>query len=318
MLGLSDKGRIFDLLEHVLRGDAGAALTGLGEIHRDGADPAQVLTDLADAVHAATRAKIAGESAAGDHLSAEEKRRAAALSTKLSIALLSRAWQMLLKGLEDTANAPDQLAAAEMVLVRLAYAADLPPPGEIVRALGDGRAAGAGLPADKARSVEASSTDHAATSARQRVDAPTSATSQPALPSQKTEQVEIASFADLVAFVAERRDARLKVHLEEYVRVVRFEPGQLELRLLDGAPAGIANDLSEKLNRWTGQRWMIVLSNEEGEPSLGEVRRKKEADELASLQAHPAVAAVLKEFPDAVIRNVRPLRQAGKDGAGAE
>ena len=136
MLGLADRGRIFDLLEKLFGGAAGEALEQFARLHRDGAEPQQVLADLAEAVHVTTRAKSLGVEAAGDGLSAEEKRRAAALGGRLSMAILSRAWQMLLKGLEEAANAPNPAAAAEMVLIRLAYTADLPPPDEIIKTLG--------------------------------------------------------------------------------------------------------------------------------------------------------------------------------------
>jgi DNA polymerase-3 subunit gamma/tau len=106
------------------------------------------------------------------------------------------------------------------------------------------------------------------------------------------------------------RDARLKVHLEEDVRLVRFEPGRIELRLLNSAPSNLANELGEKLSRWTKRRWVIAVSREQGEATLGEVRRAKEAAEIDVLKAHPTVEAVLKAFPDAEIKGVRPLSRA--------
>jgi len=138
MLGLADRSRIFDLLEHVFAGRAADALAALGTLHRDGAEPNQVLVDLAEAVHLAMRVKVAGAEAAGEALSAEERRRAVTIADKLSVPLLSRAWQMLLKGLEEIGKAPRPGAAAEMVLIRLAYTADLPSPDELIRTMGGG------------------------------------------------------------------------------------------------------------------------------------------------------------------------------------
>jgi DNA polymerase-3 subunit gamma/tau len=136
MLGLADRGRIFDLLEHLVGGDTPSALKGLAALHHDGADASQILTDLAEAVHITTRVKAIGAGPASEGLSAEELRRAESLAERLSIALLARLWQMLLKGLEEAGRAPNPLAAAEMVLIRIAYTADLPPPDEIIKALG--------------------------------------------------------------------------------------------------------------------------------------------------------------------------------------
>ena len=136
MLGLADRGRLFDLLDHIFRGEPGRALEVFSELHRDGADAVQVLADMAEAVHATARVKAAGADAAGDGLPAEERRRVAELAAGLSVPLLSRAWQMLLKGLEEAGKAYDPVAAAEMVLIRIAYVADLPSPEDVVRALG--------------------------------------------------------------------------------------------------------------------------------------------------------------------------------------
>jgi DNA polymerase-3 subunit gamma/tau len=115
------------------------------------------------------------------------------------------------------------------------------------------------------------------------------------------------SFAAVAELAGQHRDARLKVHLEEDVRLVRFEPGRLELHLLEMAPPNLANELGEKLAKWTGRRWVIAVSRDKGEPTLGEIRRAREAAEIDALKQHPAVEAVLKAFPDAEIKGVRPL-----------
>ena len=137
LLGLADRTRIFDLMETVLKGDAGGALTQLDALNRDGAEPGQVIADLADAVHAVTLVKAAGEASADPAASESERARAADLAARLKMPALARAWQMLLKGYEEVRGSPRPHAAADMVLVRLAYAADLPPPGELARRLAD-------------------------------------------------------------------------------------------------------------------------------------------------------------------------------------
>src|SRR5262245_43510663 len=172
MLGLADRGRIFDLVERLLAGTAPQALALFAELHRDGAEPLQILSDLAEAVHAATRAKVLGGEAAGEGLSAEERRHAAELGGRLSMALLSRAWQILLKGLEEAADAPNAMAAAEMVLIRLAYTADLPPPDEILKALGGGNVARSLAAARAPTMASTVGPAMAAVTAAARVDAP--------------------------------------------------------------------------------------------------------------------------------------------------
>jgi DNA polymerase-3 subunit gamma/tau len=318
MLGLADRGRIFDLLERLLSGNAAGALDQFAELHRDGADPQQILTDLAEAIHLTTRAKSLGQQAVGEGLPAEEKRRAVALAGRVSIAMLSRAWQMLIKGLEEAALASNAAMAAEMVLIRIAFTADLPPPDEIIKAIGGGavprrQAAPPGAqPAQRASVLQADTgePDDGDESDPDFLDSLPEDTGDGLLP-------VLRSFAEVVDLVGARRDAKLKVHLEEDVSLVMFDPGgRIELHLLPGAPKEVGNDLREKLNAWTGRRWMVALSNNRGQPPIGQVKRERKAAEIAALKEHPSVAAVLKAFPDAEITDVRHLPGAKTDETG--
>jgi len=312
MLGIADRGRIFDLLEKLLGGAAGEALQLFGGLHRDGAEPSQVLADLAEAVHIATRARTLGAAAAGEGISQEERRRAAAMGERLSLAILARAWQMLLKGLEEIAQSPNQSAAAEMVLIRLAYTADLPPPDEIVRALrnsGDGGQRDVHKPADKPAAAR-TGVDGLEGNAPQQSDTQEDAgLADCALPLLR-------QFADVVALAGEHREAKLKVHLEEHVSLVRFDPsGSIELYLLPGAPKTLTLELRDKLSAWTGKLWAVAASNGPGERPLGEVARARAQAEMRDIEQHPAVAAILQQFPDAKIAGVRPLPGAKRDTA---
>jgi DNA polymerase-3 subunit gamma/tau len=351
MLGLADRSRIFDLLERLLAGTAPEALELVGHLHRDGADPLQILSDLAEAVHTATRAKVLGAEAAGEGLSAEERRRAADLGARLSLPLLARAWQMLLKGLEEAAEAPNAMAAAEMVLIRLAYTADLPPPDEILKALGGGAAvrsqtpaartpaaaspatmsaaappaaAGAAVPPEAA-AVPAAILEAAGAAGAQHVaesgEAPPDDAESDAdagdtgdagdlgldLDDGAASLPAVRSFAEVVALAGAKREAKLKYELEERVSLVKFDPaGSIELHLLPGAAKELPNELRERLNLWTGKRWVVALSNVPGERPLGEVQRERDAAELSEIKSHPAVAAVLQQFPEAKVR-LKPL-----------
>ncbi len=374
MLGLADRGRVFDLLDQLFAGDCKATLAAFAGLHRDGADPAQIMADLAEAVHVVTRIKAVGAEAGGEALSAEENRRAAGLAARLSVPLLSRCWQMLVKGLEEVARSGSPLAAAEMVLIRITYTADLPSPDDIIRALGSagsggGGAARPGAPAAPAgggsrpalNELSAQAAPMARGSLRAVAPAPAArATGAPAQPppvaslddygsgsgDDETRWApsafdedggeEVAdpgdaigsrpvhvlpdprSFADVVALVGQMRDLRLKTYLEEQASLVKFDAAapSIDLHLLPEAPPEIANDLREKLNRWTQRKWMVVLSKTAGEMPLGEVRRQREAAELEELKRHPAVAAVLAEFPDARIAGVRPLAVRADDETG--
>ena len=329
MLGLADRGRIFDLLEHLFRGEAGTALKAFGALHHDGADPVQVLGDLAEAVHVTARVKTVGAEVAGETLSAEEKRRAGALAERLSVPLLSRAWQMLLKGLDEAAEAPNPLSAAEMVLIRIAYTADLPAPDELMRTLGPPRPGAARGPAkaesprDGAPVAEAEMPpSYAAVDEVFEQDLGLDLDDGREFAGDYTADTGLSdqprSFDDVIALAGARRDLKLKNQLEEHVSLVKFDAaaGSIDLFLLPGAPPELANELREKLNRWTGRRWVVVLSKEPGAPATGPERRRREAEEIAKLKGHPAVAAVLAEFPDAKIAGIRPLEKPREDDTG--
>jgi DNA polymerase-3 subunit gamma/tau len=319
MLGLADRSRVFDLIEATLGGDAAGSLERLGALHKDGAEPLQLLGDLAETVHLAARAKAAGPDALGETLTEVERQRAAALAQRLGMPALARAWQMLLKGLDEAARAPNPLAAAEMLLIRMAYMADLPTPGDVLR--GDGAGAGTST-----RAVAAGAGGAGSSGARPRGAGATvpemqdevpavSATTGSHAASPVAPSPPLDTFADVIALIGARRDARLKVLVEEHVSLVRYEPGQIEIHLLPGAPRELANELREKLNAWTGRKWMIALSKSPGAKSIGEAGRERSAAALEAAMRDPLLQDMLKHFPDAEIVGVQSF---GDDaGVGA-
>jgi DNA polymerase-3 subunit gamma/tau len=336
MLGLADRGRVFDLATDLFAGRTPEALAALAALHGDGADPIDILADLATVVHTTARVRVAGAGAAGEDLAPEERRRAEALAVGLSPAILSRAWQMLVKGLEEAQRAPDPLAAADMVLIRIAYAADLPSPDDVLRRLGGeptrGEIAGsAPKPVDPPRRAPLNKIASTPVSDRE-PDTPRFEDMEPAsepidveyedeVVLGATAPVALAdprSFHDIVKLAAARREAKLKFQLEEHVSLVKFDAtqAQIELHLLVAAPKEIANTLREKLNLWTGRKWMIALARQPGALPIAEVERQRAAAERAELEKHPAVREVLGAFPDAKITKVLPLARAPEDETG--
>jgi len=304
LLGLADRNRIFDLLETVLKGDAGGALAALDQLNRDGAEPGQVVTDLADAVHAVTVVKAAGAASADPAASESERARIEDLAKRLSMPVLARAWQMLLKGHDEVRNSPRPLAAADMVLVRLAYAADLPPPDELARRLKGENAEGNGAarPAPPSRAPEP-----ARAQAR---DARPPETENPAPPEAYPAPQ---SFEDVVALVDDKRDLKLKNALLEQVRLVHFKPGHLELNPLPTASPDLLQELMRKLKAWTGRVWIVSTSEQEGAEPLGARRRAEAEREMDRLRAHPAVQEVMQHFPGARITAVRSTAAAAPE-----
>jgi DNA polymerase III subunit gamma/tau len=323
LLGLADRTRIFDLLETVLKGEAGAALEQLAQLNRDGAEPGQIIADLADAVHAVTLVKAAGAGSADPAASEAERARAADLAARLPMPSLARAWQMLLKGHEEVRSSPRPLAAADMVLVRLAYASELPPPSELARQLRD----------DPGRSEKAP-TASAPTPRPARKPAPTEARAAPARPSapprveeesedpspppEPAPSSELKSFDDVVALAEAKRDLKLKHALLEQVRLVHFKPGNIELNPLPQAAKDLTQELMRKLKSWTGRVWIVAVSDEPGAEPLGAQRRDQAAREIEKIREHPKVKEVLQHFPDARIAAVRPTAAPQQDDEPGE
>ena len=326
LLGLADRTRIFDLMETVLSGDAGGALTQLDALNRDGAEPGQVIADLADAVHAVTLVKAAGVASADPAASEAEKARAADLAGRLPMPALARAWQMLLKGHEEVRASPRPLAAADMVLVRLAYAANLPPPGELARRVHDGAGAtaaeaGATPPPKPQRKPEPARAETPRVETL-RAEAPRLQPSAPAdheAPEPPSAPLpELKSFEDIVALAEAKRDLKLKHALTEQVRLVQFKPGTLEVNPLPQAPRELGQELMRKLKAWTGRVWIVAVSDEEGAPPLGVQRREKEARDIEAVREHPAVKEVMQHFPGARIAAVRSVAEPASPVDGAD
>ncbi|HSI02165.1 MAG TPA: DNA polymerase III subunit gamma/tau [Reyranella sp.] len=295
MLGLADRSRVLDLFEKTLRGDAPAVVAALGEMHDAGADPVVVLQDLLELTHWVTRLKVAPE--AGANSADGERTQGLAMAQKLSMASLTRAWTLLMKGLVETLAAPSPARAAEMALIRLCYVADLPSPSDALKALQNGGGVPAAAP--PAASPRGGGGGGGAAVARAAAQ-PMAAAGQPAesLPNPK-------SFTEVVALFEQKREPRLVNSLMHHVHEVRCEPGLIEFRPEPTAPADLAPRLSDLLGKWTGRRWIASVSNAEGKPTLAH-QKAANADSLRSrAEADPLVQAILKTFPGAKLEAVR-------------
>lgn len=305
MLGLADRGQVFALLDDLLHGRLPEALDNLQAQYRVGADPAVVLQDLLDLTHWLTRVKVIGGTPDDVTLPEAQRNRGRDLAAKLGMPVLARSWQMLLKGLQEVRGAPVPLAAAEMVLVRFAYAADLPSPADLVKEWKD--KGGPGVPAPGPRPTGNGGGGGA--SAGLAVSAQPRAMSAPA--PQPGETVALAAmpvnFPAVVALAKDMREGILAGELVNDVHLVSFEMGRIELRLNPGAPHDLPGRLTEKLKQWTGQRWVVSLSKLPGEPTLAEQEQAEDTARRAHAQAHPLVQAVLVAFPGAVLSDVREV-----------
>jgi len=300
MLGLMDRSRIIELFDTVMAGDAARAIAEIESQYEAGGDPTTILADLADFVHWVTRLKVVPDAAKDASRTEIEKTRGKDYAQRIGMAQLSRAWQMLLKGIKETELQGDALMAAEMVLIRLAYAADLPSGEDLVALARSGERPAASAP----RPVPAPTpAGDRGPPQRGSLAVKSEAASPPTEP--KPDLRPMASFRDVVALAGERRDIKLKQQLETQVRPIRVAPGQIEVAFEPSAPQGLANELQRKLEAWTGMRWMVVVAREGGEKPLALQARDRRESLFMEAREHPDVRAIMARFPGAEIMDVR-------------
>jgi DNA polymerase-3 subunit gamma/tau len=343
MLGLADRARIVDLFEHIVKGDAAAALAEFAAQYEAGASPSVVLTDLADFTHLVTRMKYVPDAAGDQSLSEIERTRGVEFANSIAVTALSRMWQMLLKGIPETEASSRPAGAAEMVIIRLAHAANLPSPEEAARRLaelssGEGGGNGGRAPQSGGYSGQPSAQASVAAVARQ-PDAPVRAQAggatmlravpqaepapQPvgrieAAPAEQpaaTPKVPVTSISDIADLCTKNRDIRLRALVRAFVRPVSVEAGKLEIGLANDAPKSLIADLQNRLLEWTGIRWLVILSREAGGPTLSEAETMAQEARVADARQDPDVAAILQRFPGAKITDVRIKVQETEDEA---
>lgn len=313
MLGLGDRARIIDMFEDVMAGRVAEALTSLRDLYDLGADPQTLLADLAEFTHLVTRIKVVPAAADDASLTPDERSRGADLAQKLPMRALTRAWQILFKGNEETARAGNALQAAEMTLIRLAYAADLPSPDEVITRLTQ---QGQGAAPSTAPSLPPRPSGGAGPSALrapqpQVVPSPAPVASAPPVAASRPQAVAqpalatVASYKDLIALAAAKRDVLVKLALESQMRPISFEQGRIEVALADGADPGIIATLSARLQAWTGERWLIMVSTRPPEGlTLRQEAEQRQQAAAAAAHEDPLVKAILETFPGAKVVNV--------------
>ncbi|MCP1167799.1 DNA polymerase III subunit gamma/tau [Limimaricola litoreus] len=320
MLGLADRGRVLDLFDMVLRGDAAAALTELSAQYAEGADPMAVLRDLAEIAHWVSVIKITPEAADDPTVGPDERARGAAMAENLPMRVLTRLWQMLLKALEEVAHAPNAMMAAEMAVIRLTHVADLPSPEELVRKLQDspvppppsGGGGGGARPAQggpaQARGTPAPT--HAAPSGPS-----ARGSAQPAVAQAENPLARYASFEQVVELIRTHRDVHMLIEVETTLRLVRYAPGRIEFEPTPDARSDMAQRLGQKLQAWTGARWAISVANEGGAPTISETRDAAALALRQEAEAHPLVRAVFAAFPKAKITEIRTEAERSQHAA---
>jgi DNA polymerase-3 subunit gamma/tau len=313
MLGLADRGRVLDLIDMVLHGDAAGALTELSSQYADGADPMAVIRDLAEITHWVSVVKITPEAAEDPTVSPDERARGVAMAENLPMRVLTRLWQMLLKSLDEVAAAPNAMMAAEMAIIRLTHVADLPSPEELVRKLNNATpppppSNGGGNGGGMAPAQSGGGT--------------TSYTSKPAMSGGSSGGATMAlavnadhslarypTFEHVIELIRSSRDVKLLVDLETTLQLAAYQPGRIEFVPTDRAPHDMAQRLGAKLQQLTGNRWAVIVVNEGGAETIAEMRDAADNALQAKAANHPLVQAVLAQFPKAKIKSIRTPEQ---------
>ncbi len=332
MLGLADRSQTFALLEAVLKGDISDALDLMDQQYRSGADPATVLEDMLDITHWLTRIKVAPTAADDPGVPEIERVQGKDMASRLTMAAIARAWQMLLKGLGEVRTAPSPIQAAEMVMVRLAYASDLPTPAEALKTLDKGQtvtATGGTAAATPSAAAGAAMAPATAAPTMTTSRAPANQPSQPRAalggahggagperalalmpdpepPIEATvAQADPATFEQVAELVGQKRAGILRSGIINNLHLVHFEPGHIDVSLGDRATRELPYELASFLTEHTSRRWTVAISNDPGQPTLQQKWDAAKADEKVRVTQLPLVKAVLETFPGATVTRVR-------------
>ena len=318
MLGLADRGRVLDLFDMIMKGNAAGALTELSGQYADGADPLAVLRDLAEITHWISVIKITPEAAEDPTVSPDERARGRAVADDLPMRVMARMWQMLLKALEEVAHAPNAMMAAEMAVIRLTHVADLPSPEDLVRKLQN--TPPPPTPSGGGATPNGTTTQGGQAAPRATCPAPSggvqasgAATALAVAPENAL--ARYAQFDQVVALIRANRDVKLLVEVETCLRLVSYSPGRIEFQPTDDAPGDLAQRLGQKLQGWTGARWGVSVVGDGGGTTIAEDRDAEGEALKSEAHAHPLVQAVFDTFPDAAITDIRTAKEIEADVA---
>jgi len=338
MLGLADRGRVLDLMDMILRGDAAGALTELGAQYAEGADPLAVLRDLAEITHWVSVVKITPDAAEDPTVSPDERARGQHMAEALAMRVLTRMWQMLLKALEEVAAAPNAMMAAEMAVIRLTHVADLPSPEELIRKLQDtpppppnggpgggmatagygtggsgigssGPMQGMGAPAAGGGAPDGAPMASGGAPHGAPVAQGGNGTATALAPETLQALARYPSFEHVVDLIRQRRDGLLLEYVKTYLRLVSYQPGRIAIQPTADAPKDLAARLGQQLQNWTQARWIISLENDGGGDTITELENAAENALRAKASEHPLVQAVLESFPKAKITRIRTAQE---------
>ncbi len=303
MLGLADRSQLLDLMEHILSGKIDSCLDTAANLYRVGADPETILNDLLDITHLMSKfqAVKAPPATVEPNMATAERARASDMATKAGIPALNRVWQILLKGIGELQYAPNPQAAAEMILIRLCYASDLPDPATVLKQLKDGSVVASG-------GTRVSSGGNSGSTVSSFSGGNTASVAMPAVSAPQSVPVansNLTTLSEIVGFLEQNGAMILASQVIQSVELIKLEPQRLEFHPADGADQKLASDLGKKLSDLTSARWIVTVSMKSGQPTLAAQHRAAIETEMNAVKADPVIARILSAFPNTEILSIQ-------------
>ena len=310
MLGLADRGRVMDLFEFIMRGQAEEALNELGSQYSDGADPIEIIRDLAEITHWVSVIKITPDAADDPTVSPDEKARGQSFSQSLSMRVLTRTWQLLLKALDEISSAPNSMMAAEMAIIRITHVSDLPSPGELVKKLTNSQPDNTVVKKESSEGATTNTTSSNYIQSQSKETNSTSIDGNTALAlDAETLALQYPTFESVLEIIRKFRDMKLLIDVENSIRLSSYMPGRIEFTPTKDAPKDLAQRLGQLLQSWTGFRWAVTVVSHCSAKTIQEHRNAEEAQLELDAKLHPFVKTVFEKFPKASITEIKSQTQ---------
>ena len=310
MLGLADRGRVMDLFEFIMRGQAEEALNELGSQYSDGADPIGIIRDLAEITHWVSVIKITPDAADDPTVSPDEKARGQSFSQSLSMRVLTRTWQLLLKALDEISSAPNSMMAAEMAIIRITHVSDLPSPGELVKKLTNSQPDNTVVKKESSEGATTNTTSSNYIQSQSKETNSTSIDGNTALAlDAETLALQYPTFESVLEIIRKFRDMKLLIDVENSIRLSSYMPGRIEFTPTKDAPKDLAQRLGQLLQSWTGFRWAVTVVSHCSAKTIQEHRNAEEAQLELDVKLHPFVKTVFEKFPKASITEIKSQTQ---------
>jgi len=305
MLGMADRGQTFELFNQMVGGDMQALLGKLQEMYRNGANPAAVIDDLINLTHALTKTLLLPGFVNDASLSENDRNFLKETSGKLSIATLSKIWQMLIKGMNEMQTAPVPIDALEMILIRIAYSANLPSPAELLESVKKKSESGTLRPANFSAGNPSAAAQTAA--------APVSAPAAVSTPAQTVVNAPFSDINGLIKHLENQKQPRLAYALRHDVEVVEFSPGQIKFKAADRVGNDTLAALNKILEETTGGKWALDIVPGEVGRTVADIENEQKEKDKKNVAETPLVKAILEEFRGARIENLTRKVKAGED-----